>query len=310
MGEHLCYMHSNSQSPKACTMPIYAVIAALVVASCWGGNFAASKFALQDFPPFLTVLLRFIAVSTILAPFAMRQKLPNLKDMFIISITLVVIHFAFIFVSMEMGLNVTSAIVATQMGVPFSCLVSAIMFKDYLGPWRSFGLMVAFIGVVIVAGSPNASEHWAAFLLAMVGAFSWSMANIYLKRLPTMPVVTLVFWPGLIAMPFLIAISLIFESGQLEAVQNAHWTSWAGITYSTFFSSLLGYGLWNWLISRYPLSHVSPYTLFAPIVGISAGAFFFDDPLTAQIIGGSILTIIGVGIITLRRPRLVTLERD
>lgn len=289
-------------------MPLYAVLAAILVACCWGGNFSASKFALMDFPPFLTVLLRFLLVTALLAPFALRKKTPPLRDMTFIAITLIVIHFAFIFVSMTMGLTITSAIVATQMGVPFSCLVSAILFKDHLGPWRSFGLMVAFFGVLIVAGTPNASQHWGAFLLAMFGALSWSTANIYLKRLPPLPVVTLLFWPGVISLPFLIALTLIFEQNQLQLVAAAHQSAWLGIGYSTLFSSLIGYGLWNWLITKYPLSQVVPYSLCAPIVGISAGVLIFDDPLTWQVVAGAALTIVGVGIITRRRPRLAELE--
>ncbi len=289
-------------------MPLFAVAAALLVASCWGGNFAASKFALVDFPPFLTVILRFLVVSTVLAPFALRQKMPRMRDMLIVSIFLVVLHFSFIFVSMTMGLTITSVIVATQMGVPFACIVSAILFKDYLGPWRSFGLMVAFIGVLIVAGTPNASAHWGAFLLAMVGAFAWASANIYMKRMPPTPVVSLLFWPGLLSLPFLFTLSLIFEHNQLQLIQDAHWPSWGGIAYSTVFSSLIGYGLWNWLITKYPLSQVVPYTLFAPIVGIGAGVLIFGEPLTLQIILGAVLSIIGVTVITVRRPRLAELE--
>lgn len=288
-------------------MPVRAIIAAIVVACCWGGNFAASKFALAAFSPFLAVLLRFTFVCLLLAPFALRLPRPNLKHITVIAVFLIVIHFAFIFLAMKLGLNITSSIVATQMGVPFSCLVSAMLFKDYLGPWRSFGLMVAFMGVLMVAGSPNAAEHWAPFLLAISGAFSWSGANIYMKRMPPQPVLTLLFWPGLIALPFLLALTLLFENGQLEALQTAHTSAWVGIAYSTFFSSLVGYGLWNWLITRYPLSHVAPYTLLAPIVGIGAGAAIFGEPLTLQIVLGATLSIIGVAVITLRRPRLAEL---
>lgn len=289
-------------------MPLYAVFAALLVACCWGGNFSASKFALMDFPPFLTVILRFLMVSTLLAPLALRQKLPNLRAMVIIAFTLVVLHFSLIFVGMAMGLNITSVIVATQMGVPFSCIVSAILYKDYMGPWRSAGLMVAFMGVLIVAGTPNASTHWGAFLLAMFGAFAWAAANIYMKRLPPTSVVTLLFWPGLMSLPFLAILSAVFEQDQWHAVTHAHWTAWAGIAYSTVFSSLVGYGLWNWLILKYPLSQVVPYTLFAPIVGITGGVLLFSEPFTLQIIIGAALSIVGVTIITLRRPRLAELE--
>lgn len=290
-------------------MPALAIAAALLVATCWGGNFAASKFALTDFPPFIAVLLRFMIVSVLLAPLALRKPMPRLRDMLFIALTLIVLHFAFIFIAITHGLTITSVIVATQMGVPFSCIVSAVLFKDYLGPWRSVGLTVAFIGVLIIAGTPNASEYWGAFLLAILGALAWSSANIYLKRMPPTPVVCLLFWPALLSLPFLLALTLLFEQNQLTSILTSHKLAWAGIAYNTAISSLLGYGLWNWLISRYPLSHVAPYTLFAPVVGIATGVWLFDEPLTLQIILGALLSIIGVTIITLRRPRLAELEK-
>lgn len=287
-------------------MPIHAVFAALLVACCWGGNFSASKFALMEFPPFLTVLLRFVVVSGVLAPFALRKPWPRMRDMLFIATTLIVLHFALIFVAMQMGLTITSVIVATQMGVPFACLVSAVLFKDYLGPWRSFGLMVAFLGVLMVALTPNAAAHPAAFMLAVFGACAWAGANVYMKRLPATPVVSLLFWPGLLSLPILLAMTLLFESDQIAHIRHAQWFNWAGIAYSTVFSSLIGYGLWNHLIGKYPLSQVVPYSLCVPIAGIAGGALIFGEQLTAQILGGAALTIVGVGIITLRRPKLVT----
>ena len=292
-------------------MPAYAIAAALLVSLCWGGNFSASKFAMEAFPPFLTVLLRFVIVSAVLAPLALaRPPYPKFRDMLFIALTLIVLHFAMIFVAMNQGLTITSVIVATQLGVPFSCCVSAILFKDYLGPWRSLGLLVAFIGVLIVALTPNASAHWGAFMLATFGAFAWSSANIYMKRLGPTPVIHLLFWPGLISLPILAVMTLLFEQHQWTAIRSAPWTSWAGIGYSTLFSSLIGYGLWNWLIGKYPLSQVVPYSLCVPIAGIAGGVMMFGETLSLQIVLGAGLTLVGVGIIAVRRPRLAELGKD
>jgi len=292
-------------------MPPIAIAAALLVALCWGGNFSASKYAMMDFPPFLTVILRFICVSVLLAPIALRQRpWPRLRDMAFIAMTLIVLHFALIFVAMQMGLTITSVIVATQMGVPFSCMVSAALFKDYLGPWRSMGLMVAFMGVLMVALTKNASDHWGAFMLAMFGAFAWSSANIYMKRMKPTPVASLLFWPGVLSLPVLLVLTLMFEQNQIEIIRHAAWTSWAGIAYSTVLSSLVGYGLWNWLIAKYPLSQVVPFSLCVPIAGIAGGVLLFNEPLTGQILGGAALTIVGVGIIAIRRPKMAELGKD
>lgn len=292
-------------------MPLYAVAAALLVALCWGGNFSASKFSMESFPPFMTVGLRFVVVCALLAPFALLKKpYPKFRDMLFLAMTLIVLHFAMIFLAMNMGLSITSVIVATQLGVPFSCVVSSVMFNDHLGPWRACGLLVAFLGVLMVALTPNASEHWQAFMLATFGAFAWSSANIYMKRMPKTPVVSLLFWPGLISLPILGAMTLVFESNHVALFEQASLISWAGIAYSTVFSSLIGYGLWNWLISKYPLSQVVPYSLCVPIAGIAGGVLIFGDAFTTQVQIGAALTIVGVGIIAMRRPKLAELGKD
>ena len=291
-------------------MPIRAILAAMLVATCWGGNYTATKFAMQDFPPYLALLLRFIGVSVVLAPFALRLPRPCFRDMAFISLVLIVLQFACVFSALDQGLSITSAVVATQLGVPFACMLAAVVFKDYLGPWRSGGLMVAFIGVMIVAGTPNASAHWGAFALAVLGSLAWSVANIYLKRMqPTPPVVVLLFWPALFSLLPLFLLSYIGESHQWDAMAHAKWTSWAGVTYSLFFSSIVGYGLWNRLVTTYPMNSVVPYSLLVPIVGIGGGVVMFGDPLTLQVVLGAVLTILGVGVITIRRPQLVELDQ-
>lgn len=285
-------------------MPLYAILAAITVAMCWGGNFSASKFALMEFPPFLMLALRFIAVSLLLAPLAIRHKRPPLKQMLFISLFLVVIQFGLMFWALHLGLSITSGVIATQLGVPFSCLMAAMFFKDYLGPWRSLGLMVAFIGVVIVAGTPDASEHWLAFLLMVGGSFAWGIANLYLKTIDAPHSVPLLFWPGFLSIPVLALLSWIFEGNQQEIIENAHLYSWLGVGYSTLFSSIIGYGLWNWLMTRFPASRVLPFGLLMPVFGITFGDWIFGEELTLRVLLGAALTVMGVAIITFRRPAL------
>ncbi len=290
-------------------MPLRAILAAVLVAMCWGGNFSAAHLSMLEMPPFLTLVVRFIGVTALLAPFALRHPMPRARDMFIIALFLIVLQFALVFSAMYLGLSITSTIVAVQLGVPFACVLAAVSFNDYLGPWRAGGLAIAFIGVLIVAGTPNASEHWMGFLVAIMGAFCWSSANIYMKRMKPVPVVAMLFWPGLFALPMLAALSLMFEPHLIVTLKAASWKSWAGIAYSAIFSSIIGYGLWNWLIKHYPMSQVVPYSLLVPVAGITAGALMFGEPVTLQVLVGACLTIAGVGIISLRRPQLIEVEQ-
>jgi O-acetylserine/cysteine efflux transporter len=100
-------------------------------------------------------------------------------------------------------------------------------------------------------------------------------------------------------------LSAVFEQGQWAAIRHATPTSWLGVCYSIFVASLIGHTIWNTLVTKYPLTHVVPYSLLIPVAGILGGVVAFGDPLTVQVLIGAALTIAGVGVIALRRPQLV-----
>jgi O-acetylserine/cysteine efflux transporter len=53
-----------------------------------------------------------------------------------------------------------------------------------------------------------------------------------------------------------------------------------------------------------------PFALLMPGFGVASGVIFLDEPVTLALIGGAALTILGVGIIILRRPKLVAPEAE
>jgi O-acetylserine/cysteine efflux transporter len=252
--------------------------------------------------------LRFIGLCLVLAPVALRQKRPPMRQMLFLSVTLQTVQFGLMFTALHLGLSITSAVIATQLGVPFSCLMAAIFFKDYLGPWRSFGLLVAFLGVVIVAGTPDASAHWMAFLLMVGGCMAWSVANLYLKTIDAPHSMSLLFWPALLSLPQFMLLSALLESDQLTLIAQAHRAAWLGVAYSTLISSIIGYGLWNWLITHFPVSRVMPFGLLMPVFGIFFGSVLFGEMPSERLLLGGALTMVGVAIITFRRPKLAETE--
>jgi O-acetylserine/cysteine efflux transporter len=163
-------------------MPPRAILAAILAVSCFGLNYTATKFALVDLPPMVILSIRFLAIALIMAPFALRLPRPNIRQMAFFGLIAMVLQFALSFVALDMGLSITSGVIASQLSVPFACIMSAILFKDYLGPWRSLGMMLAFLGVVMVAGTPNASEHWVAFALSVLASSAYGGRTAVLAR--------------------------------------------------------------------------------------------------------------------------------
>lgn len=269
----------------------------------WGGNFVAAKFSLYHFPPFFLTTLRFFLTALLLAPFVPKLARAQMMPVFQIA-TLNTLHFSLPFVAMAMGLSIASTSVTTQLGVPFSCLIGALFFHDRLGPWRTLGMVTSFGGMVIVFGAPEIAGHQTAFFCALVAAFFWGLTNILMKYIKGVGMFQMLAWMSLFSTPQLLILSLIFEPGAWQTLLDVPLNAALGIAYTVIFSTLGAYGLWFWLLQRHPISLVTPYSLLTPIIGTVLAQVFFQEALSVDVLIGGAVTIAGVAVIVIRRPKL------
>jgi O-acetylserine/cysteine efflux transporter len=279
---------------------------AITVAVMWGGNFIAAKYGVAYFPPFLITALRFMLVSALLLPFVARPSKAHMLAIIPISI-MSTFHFSLLFVALDQGLGIASCALVGQLGVPIACILGAIFLKDRIGIWRISGILIAFAGIAVVAGTPNILEHPLAFYVALGSTFSWGVANILIKRLHDIDSMTLLAWVSLFTIPLLLVFSFMFERPSLALFENPPLSALLSLCYTAVGSTIVAYGLWYQLLSKYNVSQVTPFSLLTPVFGIAFGQFFFAEYLSTQVIAGGIITIIGVAVIVIRRPKTIIL---
>ena len=107
------------------------------------------------------------------------------------------------------------------------------------------------------------------------------------------------------AAPQLALLSWAIEDGQLAAIAAADWRLWASIAFQALLVTIFGYAVWYQMMRRFSVNQVMPFTLLVPLFGVLSGVVFFDDRLTWLMILGGACTILGVAIITIRRPRVI-----
>lgn len=290
-------------------MPVRYALLAVVVAFFWGANFTAAKLGLEHFPPYLMLALRFAIVAAILLPiYYIRNPKFGIRLRFALEVAFVLgtAHFALVFAAIHMGVDIPTSVITVQLGVPFSCLLSAIWFNDRLGPWRSFGLMVAFTGIILIAGTPNVVANFGPFCMVMLGAFFWALSNVMIKKEGAVNVFEMLGWMSLLSVPQLLLLSWWFESNQLELLATTPWSAGLAIMFSSVFSTVVAYGLWYYLLTNCEVSRITPFNLLVPIFAIAIGQILYPVELTAQILTGGLITIGGVAIIVSRRPKLST----
>lgn len=284
-------------------MQLPHILLAILVSLCWGGNYVAAKISIEVIPPFLLLMLRFMIVAVLLVPFYPRPPLPWRK-VAALSLLLAILHFGLMYFSMWYGLSVSGTIVAGQLGVPFACLLGGILYNDRLGRWRSLGMLVAFVGILLIAGSPQITAAFGAFLIACIASLCWGAANVWMKHMGKAPILPLLGWMAIFAIPQFALLTMVFEQHQWHALMSADWHQWVALSYTVIFSTLVAYGLWYWLLSHFPVSQVTPFNLLVPVFGLTITQWFYAEPMSFQFLGGTVLTLLGVAIIMIRRPKL------
>jgi len=282
---------------------------AVLVALIWGGNFVASKISVMSFPPFLNTALRFAIAAVILLPFAPFPKGQG-RNLAKLAITLGTLHFALLAASLWYHLDIATCAIAVQMGVPFATILAALLLKDMFGKWRCAGLSMCFIGVIIIAGTPSALEHWQGFSLALAAAFFWGVTNVIMRTMPPIDVVPMLAWLAVFSMPLLLIMSLALEGNPVPIITQASSASWLAVVYTAISSTILGYGIWYFLLKLYPVTMIAPFNLLTPVFGIMFGQIFFYEDLGWRFLGGGAITLAGVAIIVMRRPRIMTLSES
>ena len=77
----------------------------------------------------------------------------------------------------------------------------------------------------------------------------------------------------------------------------------ASTTATAVIATLLGYGIWNTLLSRYPSSSVAPFSMLVPIVGVLSSWALFGERIDGVEAAAGVAVVGGVliGSLPLRR---------
>ncbi|HSK38253.1 MAG TPA: EamA family transporter [Arenibaculum sp.] len=277
------------------------VLKTLAVMVIWGFNFVVIKVALNEFSPLFVTFLRFTLVSVLLVPFV-RMPRGKFGHVFVFSVLLGAIHFPMMFFGLT-GVDAATASVAIQLQVPFAALLAALVFKDRLGWRRAAGMVVAFAGIVVIAGEPRMSASLGPLLLVIGASFVFAVANVHVKRMGDIDGFVLNGWMALFTMPQLFVLTLAVEDGHWEQIANATWLGWGALIYMAVLVTIVAYGAWYPLLRRYDVNQTMPWTLTVPVFGVASGVLVLGDPLTPTLVTGGLLTIAGVAIILTGRPR-------
>ena len=186
-----------------------------------------------------------------------------------------------------------------QTEVPFGVLFAYFMLKEKPNIRSLFGILVAFVGVYILTGSPSLEGKFLGIFLTILGSGIWALGQVLVKPLSKeLKPLALVAWLALFSGPILILLSNILDGNSIDYIKSASTNSWLIAIYLGFFMQPVTYGCFYYVLKNNPLYKVLPIvTMGIPLTGLLAAILLLGESPTNELYLGGVIILLGVVLI-------------
>ena len=259
-----------------------------------GFGFVIAKPAMEYFPPFLLMGLRFTFAASILIWWF---PIPRgyLKEIFIVSFIANTLQYGITYTGLSM-IDASAAVLLVQMEVPFGVMFAYFILKEKPTIRSLIGISVALIGVYILTGTPNLDGKFIGATLVFTGAGIWALGQVLVKPLSKeINPVALVAWLALFSGPILITFSAIFDGNTINYFKTASLNSWIIVIFLGFIMQPISYGCFYYVLKNNPIYKVLPIvTMGIPPTGLLAAILLLGEEPTKELFIGGAIILIGV----------------
>ncbi len=279
-----------------------AYIALTLTSIVWGTSWVASKIGVQKVPGLEIASIRqFIAGMLMVSFFLIKgEKLPSKKEFAWLTMMAVLL-----FVSANGIATLALKSIPSGMGALISALyplcvvvIERIFFRNTKITGTTFiGLLLGIGGIAVVFYDNAFHNHAEGFawgvILSVIAMLSWSIGTIVLSRTKLkMNAYNATGWEMLLS-SFMLMIMLAL-SGKSIPFSEIPLQAWGAITYLVIASNLITFAAFIYTMKHLQPAVAALYAYINPIVAIFVGSFVMSEKITANIIIGSIITLIGV----------------
>ncbi len=275
---------------------------AILVAVClvWSVNNVVSKVVvgMWHVPPLFYAGLRFALVLLVTLPWLRPMPRPAWRVL-LIGLLLGGGSFALLFIGLQ-SVSPSAAAIIAQTGVPFTTLLSILMLGERIRWRRALGITLSLAGTVLVVWKPGFAIS-AGMLYVLAAAFAGALGSVLMKQMDVIAPLRFQAWVGMTGLVLLAPLSVATELDRWHNAAIAGWPFVAALLFSALVVSVVAHTAYFVLIQRYEANLLTPLTLITPLGTIALGVAFTGDEFDTRMIVGTIIALIGVLIVAVRR---------
>jgi len=274
----------------------------VLLAALWGASFLFMRLGAHEFGPIALAAVRVGLASVMLIPLlASRGQLAALrthwKGLLLVGALNSAIPFAlFSFAALSITAGLSSIVNATT--PLWTAVVAFVWLRQGLTPLRVLGLIIGFAGVAFLAWDkasfkPGADHSGLLAVLACATAtFCYGVAanatKRYLTGVPPLAVAT--------GSQFAAALLLALPAAWLWPAAMPGGVAWGSALGLAALCTALAYILYFRLMSRVGPTNAVSVTFLIPLFAILWGALFLSEAITAQMVAGGAIVLVGIAL--------------
>ncbi len=284
-----------------------AALAALIL--IWGTTWAAIRISLQGIPPITGVALRFtVAAAVLLAlvPFfgvKLGQSRAERRLWLANGVLTFAIPYGILYWAEQVVPSGLAAVLYATYPLMIALIAHVLLPEERLTLWKIAGVLIGFVGVAVIFSEDfralGGSRVFTAAAILLISPFCAAVGSALVKR-----------WGqgihplSITAMPMLITAALaggaamIAERGREVTFSAAPVLA---VLYLAIMGSAVTFTLYFWLLKHQTATAMGLITYAIPVIAVTVGTLFFDEPFTLRIIIGAMLVLVGVAVAVRKR---------
>ena len=276
----------------------------LTTVMLWGANSVAVSFSVDSLPPVAVAGVRFAMGTVVLFFWCLFERTSFRVSKLELWMSFVTGFLLFAQIStFNIGVKLSNSTHGAMLVNTFIFFVAAIehlMGTDRLNGRRTFGLVIAAAGVLLVMQTRGENAELRAFLigdlLLLLSAILLAIRIVYIRfvvqrMLPS----KLMFWHGVFGVAMFAATSFATESYQeAKFTRNATF----GLLYQGFIVAGLCFVLHASLLKKHSASQVSVFSFATPVFAVFFSVILRDEPFTIFVVIGACAVALGIWLVT------------
>ncbi|OGI03138.1 MAG: hypothetical protein A2Y25_08250 [Candidatus Melainabacteria bacterium GWF2_37_15] len=279
-----------------CKNKLFLALSFLVLFFLWSSTYTAVTIALNAFSPGGLALFRFSIASVLLFIVSRRCKInyPDKKDLPLILVCgflgVSVYNLILFYGQKNIPVAVSSILLNTY--PIFVATFSFLIFKEYINIFKLIGIIISFIGILIVSGGEVFEFSFnSSILLILLAAIIVSLFDIeqkqLMKKYTPLELTCYFIWSGTLFL-------LVFSGTLIHDFMGIDFNSFASAVYLGVFPSVIATLIWSKLILKYSITSLSCCCYITPFFAMLLAFLFLHQIPKSSVITGSIIVITGL----------------